>query len=155
MKHTSLSFYIFLILFLLCSCGSRLREKNRQYGQGDTVLQASYWMLLSLYDQPFQDVPETKTAFIRFEEGGDDLLGYTGCNRIMGKYQASNGSLQLTNLGTTRVMCPIIEQENMLMAILERADSYRIAGDVLTLFYQNKALATFRAGAEPTIPDVR
>jgi heat shock protein HslJ len=155
MKHISLSLYLFLILFLLSSCGGRLREKNRQYRQGDTVLQASYWMLLSLQDQQFEDNPEARTAFIRFEEGRDDLRGFTGCNRISGKYQASNGSLMLSNLSTTRVMCPIIEQENMLMAILEKADSYRIAGDVLTLFYQNKAVATFRAGAEPIIPDVR
>jgi heat shock protein HslJ len=154
MKQISLSFCIFLILFLLGSCGT-LREKNRQYGQGDAVLQASYWMLLSLQDQQFEDEPEARTAFIRFEEGRDDLRGFTGCNRISGKYQASNGSLRLTDLGTTRAMCPIIEQENMLMAILKKADSYRIAGEVLTLFYQNKAVATFRAGAEPTIPDMR
>ncbi|MBF8962724.1 META domain-containing protein [Pontibacter sp. FD36] len=142
-----------LLLLLLCLNACNLSEKNRQYGvEGDTELKSSYWILLSLQDQQFQDNPENRTAYIRFEAGENELKGYTGCNRLMGRYSVNNGSLKLTNLGTTRAMCPIIEQENLLMAVLEKADSYRIAGEILTLFYQNRAIATFRAGAEPNMP---
>lgn len=142
-----------LLLILLSACN--LSEKNRQYGEGDTALQNSYWILLSLQDQQFQDDPETRTAYIRFEAEDSDLTGFTGCNRLRGKYSLRNGSLQLTQLSTSRAMCPIIEQENMMVAMLKKADSYRISGEVLTLFYQNRAVATFRAGAEPTLPDIR
>ncbi|PVY42846.1 META domain-containing protein [Pontibacter virosus] len=145
-----------LLLLFVCLSACNLSEKNRQYGvEGDTELQNSYWILLSLQDQQFEDNPETSTAYIRFEADDNELRGYTGCNRLMGRYSLNNGSLQLTNLGTTRAMCPIIEQENLLMAVLEKADSYRIAGDVLTLFHQKKAVATFRAGSEPNMPEGR
>lgn len=143
-----------LPLFLYLSA-CNLSEKSRQYGEGDTELQNSYWILLSLQDQQFEDNPETRTAYIRFEAADNELTGYTGCNRLMGRYNLQNGSLQLTNLGTTRAMCPIIEQENLLVAVLEKADTYKISGDVLTLFHQNTAVATFRAGAEPNMPEER
>lgn len=147
--------YSWVLLLLVCLTACNLSKKNRQYGEGDTALQSSYWILLSLQDQQFQDNPETRTAYIRFEAGEDELKGFTGCNRLMGRYSLSNGSLKLTSLSTTRAMCPIIEQENLLMAVLEKADSYRISGEVLTLFSQNTAVATFRAGAEPNMPEVR
>ena len=145
-----------LLLFFVCLTACNLSEKNRRYGVvGDTELQSSYWILLSLQDQQFEDNPETQTAYIRFEADGNELTGFTGCNRLNGRYSLSNGSLQLTNLATTRAMCPIIEQENQMMAVLEKADSYEIAGDVLTLFHQKTAVATFRTGTEPNKPEIR
>lgn len=145
---------LLLLPVLITACN--LSEKNRQYGgEGDTALQNSYWILLSLEDEEFQDNPETRTAYIRFEEGGDDLTGFTGCNRLMGNYRLDNGAMQLTSLSASRAMCPIIEQENKLMDILGKTDSYRISGEVLTLYSNNEAVATFRAGAEPTMPDIR
>ncbi|PKV63051.1 META domain-containing protein [Pontibacter ramchanderi] len=149
--HTTL-----FLLVLICLGACNLSKKNRQYGvEGDTELQSSYWVLLSLQDQQFKDNPETQTAYIRFEVDGNELTGFTGCNRLMGRYSLNNGSLQLTNLATTRAMCPIIEQENLLMAVLEKADSYEIAGDVLTLFHQKTAVATFRTSSEPNLPTMR
>ncbi|GGG20586.1 META domain-containing protein [Pontibacter amylolyticus] len=148
--------YSWLLLLFLFLSACNLSEKNRRYGvEGDTELKSSYWILLSLQDQQFEDNPENQTAYIRFEAGENELTGFTGCNRLMGRYSLSNGSLQLTNLATTRAMCPIIEQENLLMAVLKTVDSYEIAGDVLTLFHQKTAVATFKTGSEPNMPDVR
>lgn len=149
MKHILRYTYLLLLPLLFGAC--TLQQKNRQYSEGVSVLQSSYWMLLSLSGQQMQDNPESYTAYIRFEEGGDDLTGYTGCNRLTGRYQMQNSTLQLTNLSTSRAMCPIIEQENFLMAILEKVDSYSIAGEILTLYHKRTAVATFRAGSEPGI----
>lgn len=142
-----------LLLFLAGVQACNISEKNRMYGQGDTALQSSYWILFSLQDQQFKDNPETNTAYIRFEEGGNKLRGFTGCNRLMGNYSAAEGAIQLSGLSSTRAMCPIIEQEELLLEVLKKADSYRIAGEVLTLFHQNEAVATFRAGNEPPMPE--
>lgn len=151
MKHILRFSYLLILPILLVSC--TMSQRNRQFTEGVSTIQGSYWMLLSLQGQELQDNPETNAAYIRFEEGSDELKGYTGCNRLMGKYTHSNNSLQLTNLSITRAMCPIIEQENFMMAILEKVDAYKISGDVLTLFHKNTAVATFRAGAPPTPSD--
>ncbi|MBD1397123.1 META domain-containing protein [Pontibacter sp. JH31] len=151
MKQTIHLTYFLILSILLGSC--TMSQKNRQYAEGVSELQGSYWMLLSLQGQELQDNPESNTAYLRFEEGSDELKGFTGCNRLMGRYSLSNDNLQLTNLGSTRAMCPIIEQENYLMAILQKVDAFKISGDVLTLFHKNTAVATFRAGAPPMSPD--
>ncbi|MDO6390422.1 META domain-containing protein [Pontibacter sp. BT731] len=145
-----------LLLFVSLTACNLSEKKNRRYGvEGDTELQSSYWILLSLQDQQFEDNPENQTAYIRFESDNNELTGFTGCNRLTGRYSLTDGSLQLTNLATTRAMCPIIEQENLLMAVLKKVDSYEIAGDVLTLFHQKTAVATFRTSSEPNMPEVR
>lgn len=149
MKHNLRYTYILSLLLLVGSC--TLQPKDRQFPEGVSGIQGSYWMLLSLQGQDMEGVPDTYTAYIRFEEDSDELRGYAGCNRLTGRYQLKNNSLQLTNLATTRMTCPNIEQENFMMAILEKVDSYRIAGDVLTLFHNNRAVATFQAGNDPSL----
>lgn len=93
----------------------------------------------------------TQTAFIRFEEGKTRVHGFTGCNRFFGRYEAGEQSLKLSSLGSTRMACPNMDQENKLMDVLSRVDSYRIAGDVLTLYTGDTAVATFMSGTEESI----
>lgn len=141
-----------LFLFLFLAFGAcTISQRNRQFAEGVPDLQGSYWMLVSLQGQDLKDIPETNTAYIRFEEGSDELRGYAGCNRLQGRYQANDSTLHLTNLSTTRMMCPYMEQENSMMAILEKVNSYVIAGEVLTLFHDKKAVATFKAGGDPAL----
>ncbi|WP_018479023.1 META domain-containing protein [Pontibacter roseus] len=147
--------YTFLSMFLIALCSCTVTEKNRQFSEGVSGIQGSYWMLVSLKGQDVPDVPSTSTAYIRFEEASDEVKGYGGCNRLTGRYELNNSSLRLTNLATTRMMCPDIEQENFLIAILEHVDSFRIAGDVLTLFNNKEAVATFQAGNDPDRLDGR
>jgi len=141
-----------LFLFLLLAIGScTISQRNRQFAEGVPGLQGSYWMLVSLQGQDLKVIPETNTAYIRFEEGSDELRGYAGCNRLQGRYQGNDSTLHLTNLSTTRMMCPYMEQETSMMSILEKVDSYVIAGEVLTLFHNKQAVATFKAGGDPAL----
>lgn len=144
MKHILHATFFVILLLFASSCA--LEQKNRQYADGVSGIQGSYWMLMSLQGQDIPDIPDTNTAYIRFEEGSDEVTGYGGCNRLRGSYRLNNSSLQLTNLSTTRMSCPSIEQESFLIAMLEKVDSFEIAGDVLTLFHKNDAVATFKAG---------
>lgn len=111
------------------------------------IIQDSYWMLISLEGEDVQLPSDTRTAYIRFEEGKDDVKGFTGCNDFFGKYELNGENLQISDLGSTRAMCPVIEQEKKFMAILERVGSYSISDYLLTLYDKNgTAIATFRAG---------
>ena len=150
MSYDLRTIFFLLLLLALNSC-STISQRNRQFAEGVPGLQGSYWMLLSLKGQDLEDIPETNTAYIRFEEDSDELKGYAGCNRLLGRYQVNDSTLQLTNLSTTRMMCPYMEQENFMMAILEKVDSFRIAGEVLTLFHNKHAVATFKAGGDPAL----
>jgi heat shock protein HslJ len=153
MHHILRYAYLLALLVIVSAC--ILEKKNQQYSEveGASLLKGSYWMLVSLQGQELPDDPHSNSAYIRFEEKDNELKGYTGCNRLSGRYQLSDSSLHLTSLSTTRAMCQTIEQENFLMAILKEVDSYRISGEILTLFHRNTAVATFRAGNPNMFPD--
>ncbi|WP_299757917.1 META domain-containing protein [uncultured Pontibacter sp.] len=135
---------------LLCLASACTVQNKNQAAENDSILDA-YWTLLSLEGQDVQRPQNTQTAFIRFEEGKTRVHGFTGCNRFFGRYEAGEQSLKLSSLGSTRMACPSMDQENKLMDVLSRVDSYRIAGDVLTLYTGDTAVATFMSGTKESI----
>lgn len=143
-----------LPLLQACSTASPKQLAPEVY----TILDA-YWMLLSLEGQSPQAPNNTRTAYIRLQEGENDLKGFTGCNNLFGKYELNGNSLKFKDLATTRMMCPSIEQENKLLRVLERVDSFRISDKILTLYQGDEAIATFRTGnresVDNEVPDGR
>lgn len=137
----------FVLMLALGAC--TVQNKN-QAAEGDSVLDA-YWVLLSLEGQDVQQPQNTQTAFLRFEEGKTRVHGFTGCNRFFGRYELSGQQLTLSDLGSTRMACPIMDQENKLLDVLSRVDNYRIAGQLLTLYAGGTAVATFKSGNEENI----
>lgn len=132
----------FLLLFAVNSC---TLQNNTLTTETETI-QDAYWILVSLEGQDVQAPQDTRTAYIRFEENGDDIIGYTGCNRITGSYTLTDERLQLTDLSTARMTCADMQLENKMLEVLRRVNTYRIAGDLLTLYDGDKAVATFMTG---------
>lgn len=72
-------------------------------------------------------------------EGGDPMLqlrGSGGCNRFFGGYALDGaGGLTVTELGSTRMMCPdsVMAAEDALLTNLPRATSYVVSGSELVL----------------------
>ncbi|WP_162054323.1 META domain-containing protein [Pontibacter pamirensis] len=131
-----------LLLLLSSSC---TLQNNTLSTQTETI-QDAYWILVSLEGQNVQASKDTRTAYIRFEEKDDDVTGYTGCNRISGSYTLTDERLQLSELSTTRMTCADMQLENKMLEVLSRVNTYRVAGDVLTLYDGDKAVATFMTG---------
>lgn len=131
-----------LLLFLNSSCTI---QKNTLSTETE-IIQDAYWVLVSLEGQDVQAPKDTRTAYIRFEENDDDLTGYTGCNRISANYTLTGDSLHLSDLRTTRMTCSEMQLETKMLEVLSRVDTYHIAGDVLTLYDGDKAVATFMTG---------
>ena len=135
---------------LLLASGCTVQNAN-QTVESDSILD-TYWTLLSLEGQDVQRPQNTQTAFVRFEEGKTRVHGFTGCNRFFGRYEEGDQqSLKLSDLGSTRMACPNMDQENQFMDVLSRVDRYRIAGKMLTLYANGTAVATFMAGTEESI----
>lgn len=138
-----------LLLPLLLSPGCTIKKKN--LASEVYTIKDAYWSLISLEGQDVQRPQDTKTAFIRFQENENDVHGFTGCNKFFGKYEEGDQSLRLTDLSTTRIACPDIEQENKLMDVLRNVDSYRITDNILILYNKGTAVATFMTGTEQSI----
>lgn len=136
-----------LLLFLSSGCTRIPKDQN---AEDDSILDA-YWTLYSLEGQDVRRPQNTNTAFIRFQENENDLHGFAGCNKFSGKYKLDGEQLRLSELRTTRMACPSMENENKMMDVLRRVDSYKISGRVLTLYASGTAVATFMSGTDPSI----
>lgn len=141
-KLTAMLPVAFLLLFM---CNSCTLKRNTLTTETD-IIQDAYWVLVSLEGQNVQAPQDTRTAYIRFEENENDVSGYTGCNRLSGKYTLTGQRLQLSDLSSTRMACADMQMEEKMMEVLKRVDTYRIGGDVLTLYAGDKAVATFMTG---------
>lgn len=141
-KLTALLSVALVLLFL---CNSCTIKKNTLSSETDTVLD-TYWVLVSLEGQNVQAPQDTRTAYIRLQENEDDVTGYTGCNRLFGKYTLTEQRLELSDLSTPRVACPDMQTENKMLDVLRRVDSYRVAGDLLNLYDGETVVATFMTG---------
>lgn len=132
-------------ILLLLLCNSCTLKKSTLTTETESIHDV-YWLLVSLEGQNVQAPKDTRTAYIRFEEKENDFTGFTGCNRLNGHYTLTEQQLQLSDIGTTRMACADMQMENKMLEVLGRVDSYRIAGDVLTLYAGDQAVATFMTG---------
>jgi len=66
-----------------------------------------------------------------------NVNGNAGCNRYSGAYQAENQTLKVGQLATTMMMCAspagVMEQETKYLAALQKAATYSVDGNMLTI----------------------
>lgn len=69
--------------------------------------------------------------FIVFDTKTGRISGNSGCNRMMGSFDlnAEAGSLLISGMGSTRMMCPDMTTERNVLNALKQVKSYRKAGE--------------------------
>ena len=122
-------------------------ELQRTQLRSNAALENTYWKLIELNGRPVQTFPGEREAHILLFSG--HASGSSGCNKLMGRYTVSAGTLRIGPLASTRMACPpaMMEQETTLTATFDRPSSYRITGETLTLFDGDTVLARFEARA--------
>lgn len=73
-------------------------------------------------------------TFVRFHPDGK-ISGFAGCNRFFGTFVATDSTLDVGPLGTTRMACPdaIMQQETAFLGEISAATGYLITGHRMTL----------------------
>lgn len=102
-----------------------------------------------------------QAPYLRFAEDlrGETITGrisgQTGCNRLFGTFEAGvSGSLRIRNVATTRLACgnDAMDRERRLVAALEAATGYTLAGDTLEIELDGGRVR-FEAGPELAPPE--
>lgn len=74
------------------------------------------------------------------------IAGVGACNRIMGKYEATEkGALKIGPLASTMMACPGMEQEDAFTKALESTTHYDMDGPMLLLLSDGELRAVFQA----------
>ena len=132
-----LNFSMLCIVAVLIAAGCcHCRSKSRT-----AVPLANTWKLVKLMGQDIEAEGESFT--LTFNDEGR-LNGVGSGNRLFGDYKAaSDGKLDIGQLGSTRMMCPDIETENRYFMAVGTATAYEIDGETLMLLDDGEVLAVF------------
>ncbi len=91
----------------------------------------------------------------RLEFGADGALaGTTGCNSLFGTVRLTADAIAVDGLGMTEMGCPepLASQEARVSAILQNADRWSLADDVLTIGAADGSGAIELVPPEPAVP---
>lgn len=72
-----------------------------------------------------QKITADELPFIGLNSEGKRVYGNAGCNRIMGSYEADAqkpGAIQFKQLGATRMMCPDMKTEQLVLGTLDKVE---------------------------------
>lgn len=108
----------------------------------------TYWKLVALGDRPVSTPQGQREAhmILGVKEGEARVHGNAGCNNFFGGYAHAGEALSFGRLGATMMACAEgMDTERDFLAALEAADRHEIAGQVMTLFAGDNAVARFEA----------
>jgi heat shock protein HslJ/uncharacterized lipoprotein NlpE involved in copper resistance len=102
------------------------------------------WTLVSLRGQSVSGGSGRKAFELRLDTGGHDVHGFTGCNKLRGRYVIEGSSLTLSELGTTRMTCPdTADKERAYLQVLGDVRGWKLSGNRLLLYGRRDVIAEF------------
>lgn len=116
-----------------CRCGS----KNRNAA----TLVGNKWQLVKLMGREISAEGDSFTLTFN-DEGRMNGLG--SCNRIFGDYTATaDGKMTIDHAGTTRMLCPDMQNEDLYFRTVSDVQAYEIDGQTLMLLRDGEVQAVF------------
>lgn len=123
--------FMFFMLFLAGMAFVMLKDMGSQKSPGTSAADAAN--SASLIDGDWRPAA-SEQAFVRFLSDGK-VNGFAGCNRFFGSYVATDKTIEIGPLGSTRMACDqaIMAAENEFLAAIQSATRYRTGADQLIL----------------------
>jgi len=98
------------------------------------ALENTNWRLTTLGKQSFVAAEQKREPFIRLQSGDKSVVGFGGCNQMMGGYTLNGDKLAFSQLAGTMMACQGgMETESAFHAALGKVARWRIGGQQLEL----------------------
>jgi putative lipoprotein len=98
------------------------------------ALENTNWRLTTLGNQSFVAAESKREPFIRLQSGDKSVVGFGGCNQMMGAYTLNGDKLSFSQLAGTMMACQGgMETESAFHAALGKVARWRIGGQQLEL----------------------
>ncbi len=97
-------------------------------------LASTRWVLTRLNDEPVDAGKLPREPFIALENNEHRVVGYGGCNRIVGSYETEGDRIAFKQLAFTRMACPNMAFESAFENAMHIATRWKITGAHLELF---------------------
>lgn len=113
----------------------------------DPRIENRRWQLVELNGRRIEPPSGREGAYFELDSAEARVTGNASCNRFFGTYELIAGDRIRfgSNIGATRMACPVLEQEREFLEMLGQVDSYSLGEDDLSLNRSGAApLARFR-----------
>ena len=128
--------YSIATLLLVLGCADTGQDSHKPF-------LSTTWNLVEMNNREIQH-PGPQIPHMHFEE--EKVTGNDGCNNFFGGYTLDGNSLKFGMLASTRMACPQINDFDIeFNKVISMTTSYRISGNKLELFENDKLLASFLA----------
>jgi heat shock protein HslJ len=108
MKWLSIIALVFVGCALTCvsaqSTASSSQEEKAGHSAHASNLAMGQWRFVSVAGTAVRAVGR-KQPYLKFEESKNSVTGYTGCNRLSGRYTADESALMFQQVVSTRMAC--------------------------------------------------
>lgn len=123
MKKVFVSICIALTALTLSSCRSTKEATSLSSMNGE-------WNVVEINGTTVVPAQGQALPFIGFDTATGKVYGNSGCNRLMGSFdvKAQAGTIDLSQLGSTRMMCPDMTIEQNVLGALAQVKGYRKVG---------------------------
>jgi len=129
MKILNLIFFLILLLFTL-SCNESTTETK------SSELLNTSWVLEAFEVNGILDIPPgTQVYNIQFK-ADNKFTGKNDCNSISGEYELNSNNIEIDNISSTEVYCGKESMDYRFLEALRGAESYKIEGNELSIYYQ-------------------
>jgi heat shock protein HslJ len=114
---------------------------NTPTAGGKDVLAGTKWRLVS-FGLPGSETPTVEEVELTLEFGEKSQVGGSaGCNTFGGEYTIQGEMIDFTNITSTLMACvneAVTQQEGEYLQALEMSGRYEVAGDRLTIWYDDE-----------------
>lgn len=100
------------------------------------------WKLISVLHRP---VKYGDSAFLKFDETENKVIGKATCNSFTAEYQRAGQKISFTRVGSTKIYCEgYMDDENRIIAQLRKTTSYKIEANMLYLYAGGKLVLRYK-----------
>jgi heat shock protein HslJ len=128
------------VLTTACETSSKIAP-----GASTQSLLDTPWRLTQLGEEVVENPAGERAIHFVLQQANTNLVGFSGCNRMFGRYALDRASLKFDGLGGTRMFCQVnMAVEQKFLAMFQNVAGWRITGATLQLIDADaKAVATF------------
>lgn len=110
--------------------------KSSQSTTATTVTIDGEWRITEVNGKAIKQEPGENEAYISLDAKGKKMNGCAGCNRMFGGFDIDTAkkTIKFGNMGMTRMMCPDMTTEDLVVSTINDVTTYETAKDgTLTL----------------------
>ena len=110
-------------------------------------LLGTYWKLTELEGEVIESPAGAREIHLVMQSENQRVTGFSGCNRMMGRYVLDGDAVRFAQMGGTMMACVSgMDTERKFLAMFTRVMRWEISGEALQLLdADGKALAKFES----------